>query len=366
MRAAAEESAGFARLSRLQGLADAMSVSVIQRNPGDLPELAEFFDSINTDLKMTADEKEEILETALSLDDVREGKDWLSGWVSAMLKLKENDLFFPEEETDPAEMELPFDLTADRKEGPTSITGGAEAPQPVTMPAISAAQLHVETDLSQKGLSKATLLPEEFALLVELQDTIDRANDKLASSSISKTQKPKQTKIRNGAQTRYQDEILSISNRLASEAEHQKEQLAQQQMRQNFDADKLILTTWVGNNCGAGAGAVLLEVLDAHTLGSGATASVTQKFPANDIMEAHSQWYRLYQATNKQTKVFGKFENPGNQEAKIYWKSRGNQWECNRNFIAMIGSHKSNVHVTPKGGNSKPMSRFNSEPSPIG
>ncbi|WP_299503354.1 hypothetical protein [uncultured Roseobacter sp.] len=323
----ATNSPAVAHLWHLQRAANAMGNPVVQRFASDRPALAAYLKEISKKLNMTEDERSEILDTAQDIGDLGECKAWLDDWVNAMLRL-------------PNEIEK-------------ALSNAAFMSQ-------------LRDDLLKSGIREEAVLDDEIKRLVQLLKTVDQAENQLAKPDISKTQKGVQTKNKNTALSSYNFELKAIKSRIAQEAQLEKQQRATQQLQQAFDQDKQILEQWVGNNAGGGTAEVLRAVLAEHTLGSGFDASVIKKFDAADIVLAHRKWWTMYNDTKDQTIVFGKFENPGNQANVIYWKERGPQWECTRNFIAFVGKHKSNVHVTPKGGSPKSKGKRPTEPDPIG
>ncbi|GFE51396.1 hypothetical protein So717_31490 [Roseobacter cerasinus] len=341
---AAHTSPTVMQLRAWQQMATARMQPVLQRAPTDRPALHKHLLGASEHLGMTEEERNEILDTAVEVGDLQQGIDWLDEWIAAMTELGMV-----------GRGEMPLEELGTRTKAP---------PAPVDKD--HEVKLKLGQDLQVAGIAEQNLTDDERDTLIKLLRTIEGAKDQLAKGSISKRQKEVQTKARNRAQNSYETTIRAVKTRLEQEAEDQRKQQRATQLRQRFDQDKDVLTDWVARNTSGGVAQVLQAVLAAHTLGSGNDATVDKKYPAADIMQAHTIWWRLYTGTKARMVVFGSFQNPGNLESAIKWKDRGSQWECTRNFIAEINGHTSNVHVSPNGGSPKSKGRYHTAPAPIG
>jgi hypothetical protein len=372
---AATTSPAVARLASLQRTADA--APVLQRNEEDREALRLYLTEIGGPLDLTEEDVEEIAEIAVTAGDLEEGKAWLEDWVDAMISgpailergmdkigvrydLEDEmtargipeDLLPADQQAELVERLL--DTETDKRPGVLD-----RALQEPMM------RLQIRQDLAAENIPEDMVIPDELAALLSALATRQAAERQLANPGISKTQKPKQMSIRNQADTKYKTTLKSIATRLAKEAEQRQKEQAARDFSDDFDHDKEILVDWVTDNTGGQVQAILLAVLAAHTIGSGFDATVTKKYRASDIMDAHDTWWELYKGTKDRMRVVGAFQNPGNRDDGIKWKDRGPQWECTRNFIAYIGKHMSNVHVTPNGGDPKPKARFSTQPAPL-
>ncbi len=324
---AAGSSAIVMQLHRLQGAADALPSAVVQRAPSDRPALQSYLEDTGKDLGMTAPDRDEILDVAQEVGDLEEGKAWLADWVDGMRKL-------------PRALDRAFEHL--------DLFG------------------QLRDDLEREGIAESNLLDIERDALIQQLKLQRDAQAQLDKSTISSRQTEVQTRARNRAQRAYAVKLREAKERIAHAAEQERQRQAALDLQSAFAQDKTVLSDWVSDNTSGGTAAVLRAVLNAHTLGSGANATVDRMYPAADIMLAHNAWWRLYQETETKMQVFGLFQNPGNRERLIYWKDRGAQWECTRNFIANVNKHTSNVHVSPHGGSPKPKRRYPTEPDPIG
>jgi hypothetical protein len=220
----------------------------------------------------------------------------------------------------------------------------------------------VQTQLTLKGITWEELDNDQQQRLIALGKTLQQYWDpqdhsKAKSGGKRQTQVAKQNF---GQATRSIDTVLQeVLAARAAAGKKAKEAADAKQLAADFASDKARLLAKVkACEVSAGGREVLEAVVKAMELGTGFDAEIEKGYPEADIVDAHRKWGLLIQKGmigKYAVRVISKIWGPNYDEPTIGWKVRGKYLERNRNFMARVGKHQANVHVSPLGPRRKPI-----------